>query len=184
MDMWKKQSKKIIANNGLVSAELHTVELPSGKIIDDYLYIKPKDGALVVATTNRQELILLEHYKYAINRTILTLPGGLADTAKENLLETARRELFEETGYTTEKFHKLGFFYPMPGNINQKTEVFFANGCEIAEGKASLDETEFIKVKLIPLRELKIFLLSGKITDGMSLAALYLYINSNLNKNG
>ena len=182
MTKWKKIESKKIYQNPLFTTEMHLVELPNGKQISDYLYLNAKDGANIVAITEKEELILIEQYKYAINKTILTTPGGLADSKKENLLHTAKRELLEETGYVAKKITKIGEFYPLPGNVTQKTFVFLATGCYKKSSKLSLDETEFIKVKLIPLSKLNKLIKENKLNDSMSLAALTFYIN-NINKN-
>lgn len=174
---WKKISSKIVKKNKYFQTEFHKIKLPTGKIIDDYLFINCKNGAIVVAITGKNELILLNQYKYAVNESILTLPGGIADFKNENLLKTAKRELLEETGYIAGNIKKLGDFFPLPGNNPQHTSVYLALNCKNIQKQISEDETEFIKVKLVPLNILKDLISQNKIKDCMSLAALCLFIN-------
>ncbi len=175
---WKKISSKIVKKSALFSVELHDVRLPSGKVIDEYLYIHPKNGAIVIALTNKKELILISQYRYAVNKRVLTLPGGLAEARSENLATTAKRELLEETGYRPKKILRLGTFYPMPGTIDQHTDVFLATGCTRVSRAESPDETESLQVKLIPLQRLPSLIGKNTLRDSMSLAAVFLYIHS------
>jgi ADP-ribose pyrophosphatase len=180
---WKKISSKIVMENKYFSTEFHKVKLPNGNIIDDYLYINCKNGSIVVAITENNELILLKQYKYGVNDSILTLPGGIAETKNEDLLKTAKREFLEETGYVVGSIKKLGDFFPLPGNNPQHTSVYLALNCKNKQKQTSVDETEFIKVKLFPLRTLKDLIYKNKIKDCMSLAALCLFINKFNNNN-
>lgn len=173
---WKKISSKVVKENKYFKTEFHKVELPSGKIIDDYLFINCKNGSIVIAITEKNELILVKQYKYAVNDSLLTLPGGIADVKNEDLLKTAKRELLEETGYAAGNISKLGDFFPLPGNNPQHTAIYLALNCKIKQKQISLDEAEFIKVKLVSLKTLKNLISKNKIKDGMSLAALCLYI--------
>lgn len=175
---WEKTSSKIVKKSALFSVEFHDIRLPNGKVIDEYLYIHPKNGAIVVAITNKEELILISQYRYAVNKRILTLPGGLAEDRSENLSTTAKRELLEETGFHPKKILRLGSFYPMPGTIDQHTDVFLATGCTRVSRAESPDETESLQVKLIPLQVLPSLIERNTLRDGMSLAAVSLYIHS------
>lgn len=170
--MKKIASRKVTGNN-LFEIQLHDVKLKNGKIIKDYFYAQGNSGAMIVPVTEKGELVLIEHFRYAINETILNLPGGLAETKNENMLEVAKRELEEETGFTSKKFQYLGEVYPLPGNINNRTYVYLAKDCKPL-GKFNPDETEKIKIKIISLKNINQMIKDNKIKDSLTLASLML----------
>ena len=86
-----------------------TVELPNGKIIDDYHQLDLPDFTVVVARTPTGKTIVVRQYKHGVRRISLTLPGGMVDTDEVPVM-AAQRELLEETGYTAEEWHHLGSF--------------------------------------------------------------------------
>lgn len=179
MISWKKISHKTITKHKLFELQLHKIKLPNKKIINDYFFIDANNGAIVVAITAENKIIFLEHYKYAVNDTIITLPGGLADSKKENIKAVALRELKEETGYTPKNIKFLGELMPLPSNITQRTYVYLATGCKRVT-ELDLDDTETLNVKLIKIEKLKKYLKSNKIKDSLTIAALFMAKN-NLN---
>lgn len=86
-----------------------TVELPNGKIIDDYHQLELPDFTVVVARTPAEKTIIIRQYKHGVRHISLTLPGGMVETDEHPVL-AAQRELLEETGYTAEGWHHLGSF--------------------------------------------------------------------------
>ena len=86
-----------------------TVELPNGKIIDDYHQLDLPDFTVVVARTPNGETIVVRQYKHGVRRISLTLPGGMVE-ADEIPVVAAQRELLEETGYAAEGWQHLGSF--------------------------------------------------------------------------
>lgn len=86
-----------------------TIELPSGKVIDDYYRIKAPDYVLICAMNQDGRVLLERHYKPCVGKFVLTCPAGGVDDHEEPLF-AAKRELLEETGYEAEEWHKIGEF--------------------------------------------------------------------------
>ena len=62
------------------------------------------------ATFDEQDqVILIRQYKHGPRRVGLHVPGGYLASG-ENPLETARRELLEETGYASDRWRSLGSY--------------------------------------------------------------------------
>jgi len=61
----------------------------------------------VAAITKRKELILVRQFRPLLNASTIELPAGLSDIDGEGVVETAARELLEETGYKAEQYQTL-----------------------------------------------------------------------------
>lgn len=71
-----------------------------------YYTIETGDGVVVLALTKNKEIVLVRQYRPPSRSWTLELPSG-AKGEKEPALKAAKRELFEETGYTSTRFHLL-----------------------------------------------------------------------------
>jgi ADP-ribose pyrophosphatase len=126
-----------------------SVELPSGRVLNDFYRVVLPQFAVVVATTSEGKLVMVRTYKHGLGRICLTAPSGLIE-AGESPLDAARRELLEETGYSASRWECLGSFV-VDGNRQCGTaHIFLArNATKVASVKE--DDAEEIKTKLIPL---------------------------------
>jgi ADP-ribose pyrophosphatase len=90
------------------------------------------------------------------------LPAGSVDPG-EKPLQTARRELVEETGYRAKKWTKLAEFYPSPGFLSEKMTIYLATGLTAGEAKPMEDER--IATRWFTAKEIDDMIRTGKILD-------------------
>ncbi len=149
-----------------------TVELPSGKIVDDFGFIDMLDFAVFLPITASGETILIRSYKHGIRDGSLSLCAG-AFHAGEEPLTGAKRELREETGYEAETWEPLGRFVVDPNYGCGAMHAFIARGarktCEPDSG--DLEEQELL---VVPLADAIAKLRAGHISHLGSVAALAL----------
>lgn len=102
----------------------------------------------VIALTPGREVILVEQYRFGIEQPTLEIPGGMVDQG-ESPLESAKRELQEETGYTSQKWSTLGKVSANPAIQNNYNHCFLAENCK-PNGSKNPDIHEHIKVHTLP----------------------------------
>lgn len=115
-------------------------------------------AAVIVAITDADEVILVEQYRVPLKRTCLELPAGLIGDVDvgEPLVEAARRELEEETGYRAGIIEPLGFFHSSPGMVSEGFTLVRARDL-VKVGAGGGDAEEDITVHVVPRATLPAF---------------------------
>ena len=105
----------------------------------------------VIAQTPDREVVLVEQYRFGTAAPSLEIPGGVCDPG-ETPLETAQRELLEETGFHSEQWTSLGKVSANPAIQNNYNYCFLAEECT-RERTQKLDRHERIIVHIMPYQE-------------------------------
>jgi 8-oxo-dGTP pyrophosphatase MutT (NUDIX family) len=146
------------------------VRLPSGHVLDEYHVAEYPDWACVLALTADGRAVLVEQYRYGIDRVCLELPAGALD-AGEDALTAARRELREETGYEAARWTPLGRYAVEPGRHTNWGHAFVAEGARRV-GAPAHDAGEDLAVRLVPAEGLVGLVEAGRIVHGVHVAAV------------
>jgi ADP-ribose pyrophosphatase len=124
MDSWKTLSRETVFDRGkFLRVEDHTVQLPDGRIIEQWPWIITPDYINVVAVTEAGEFLCFRQVKYAVEGEALATVGGYLEPGEEPL-EAAKRELLEETGYEAPEWIALGH-YAVDANRGAGTAHYF-----------------------------------------------------------
>jgi ADP-ribose pyrophosphatase len=146
-------------------------ELPNGMLIDGFV-LEYGDWATIFALTKEQEVVLVRQYRHGLQKVLLELPGGAMDARDESPLQAARRELLEETGYTSDTFIQIGCISPNPANQTNLIYSFLALNA-VKTGSQALDETEDIEVVLKPLDEVIRMAKNSELLQSMQVSAVF-----------
>jgi 8-oxo-dGTP pyrophosphatase MutT (NUDIX family) len=112
---WTTRSRTtILDRRPWLRVESHVVELPDGRVIDDWPWVESREFANVAAVTEEGLFLLFRQTKYAVEGPTLGPVGGYLEPG-EDPLDAARRELLEETGYEATEWTSLGR-YAVDGN--------------------------------------------------------------------
>jgi len=84
----------------------------------------------------------------------------------------ARRELQEETGYTSETFTLIGSLYPQPAVQSNRYHIFLAENA-VKSGETHFDEGEDLETVLVPLNKIPRLIETGEIRHAMVVTAFY-----------
>ncbi|HAL09189.1 MAG TPA: ADP-ribose pyrophosphatase [Staphylococcus sp.] len=172
-------SKEVIYSGSIIDLEKHKVQLPNGNTSEREIVLH--NGAVsVLAITPENEVIVVEQFRKAMEKTLIEIPAGKLEVGEERE-SAAKRELEEETGYIADKLELIGEVYGCPGFCNEKVSIYIAN--DLKEGKVNLDEDEFLHLSKIPIDNIKSLLLSQEIEDAKTMIAFqYLLLNYNHSK--
>lgn len=97
-------------------------------------------GACVIARPTPHEIVLVKQHRHAVGADLWEVPAGMVEPG-EPPLETARRELIEETGYRCASLRFLWSIYTTPGFCNERIHFFVADGLTPGESKPDDDES-------------------------------------------
>ena len=159
-----------VFKGGLLEVRKDRVLLPNGQeSIREYI-VHP--GAVVIlAFLDNGNLLFERQFRYPLRRVFLELPAGKID-AGEAILDTARRELLEETGHLAGQWEYLGVMHPCIGYSDERIEVFAARELQRVS-KQQLDHNEFLDVIELSPDAAKQAVWSGLITDAKTITSLF-----------
>ncbi len=149
---WKILNQKYIEKNKWVKLRKDAC-IVNGKKVDDYYVLELQDVSCVVAVTKHKKILLIKEYKHAVQKEILQLPCGYIDKG-EKPLQTAQRELLEETGFSSSHWKFLGKCAGSPGRLTHYYHFFLAECCE-KNNEQHLDDLETLRVIECDLEEIK-----------------------------
>ena len=89
-------------------------------------YLRHPGAVAVLAINDENQVLTVQQYRRPVDSYLLELPAGLRDTTDENTLETAKRELLEETDYVAQNWQHLHTFMTSPGCNDEVIEIFLA----------------------------------------------------------
>ena len=132
-------------------------------------YIRHPGAVMIAAELDGGRLVLERQFRYPHGREFIELPAGKRD-AGEPALETAKRELLEETGYVAAEWRRLGVIHTAIAYTDETIEFWHARGLEKRERK--LDAGEFLEVFDLELEKAVEQVGDGRITDAKTVAGL------------
>jgi len=164
------KSDLIYQGKVLLEVRRDQVRLPDGKeTVREY--VKHSGAVVIIPVLDNGDLIFEKQYRYPVQRIMLELPAGKIDSG-EAVLNTAMRELYEETGYIATEWRHLGRMHPCVGYSNERIEIFLAQGLQ-QESTQHPDQGEFIELLTLSLEEAINRVKIGQITDGKTIVALF-----------
>lgn len=168
---WTTLASRTLLDRWWIRLREDRVRLPTGAEIEEFHVAEYPDWALAVAITDAGEAVLVEQYRYAVDRIGLEFAAGVIGEGEEPL-EAARRELREETGYEADDWTALGRCAVEPARHTNYGHLFVARGARRV-GSPELDATEDLRVRLVPAAHLVDLVERSEIVHGTHVAAVF-----------
>ncbi len=167
---WITHSSKEIYSNPWITLTEHNVTNPGGGQ-SIYGKVHYKNWALgIIPLDENQNTWLVGQYRYTLDEYSWEIPmgGGLLDIPK---LDSAKRELKEETGLTGSKWTEICKIHTSNSVTDEVGYAYLAE--DLTEGETKFEESEDLKIWKLPFREAVAMCDRGEITDSLSVVAIY-----------
>lgn len=167
---WKTLSSEVKYNNPWIKLTEYQVLNPSGKP-GIYGVVDFKNAAIgVLALDKNQNTWLVGQWRYPLNEYSWEIPEGGGPLGTDPL-ESAKRELKEETGLIAKKYTELGRIHTSNSVCNEYGILYLAQ--ELEQNESEPDENEDLQIKKLPFAEAYQMVLDGLITDSLSQVAIF-----------
>jgi 8-oxo-dGTP pyrophosphatase MutT (NUDIX family) len=163
-----------IYSGRIVSLRTDTVAMPGGGTSVREVVHHP--GAVgIVAIDDEDRVVMVRQYRHAVGEHLWELPAGLRDVAGEPPVDSARRELAEETQLAAERWSLLTTQYPSPGFCDELVLLYLAEGLSDAarpDGFVVEHEELDMTVVRVPLAEAVQWVFDGTVRNSLAVIGL------------
>ena len=135
-------------------------------------FVKHPGSVAILPMVDDDHVCLIHSRRLTVGKTLIEIPAGTREP-NESPLETARRELAEETGYRADHFDELAAYYPSPGITDERMRIFVARG--LTAGDHAREPNEEIENLVVSWSDAMQMLQRGEIQDGKTIIALLMY---------
>jgi ADP-ribose diphosphatase len=153
----------------LLKVQRDRVRLPDGSE-GTREYIRHPGAVAIVPVFDDGRVLLERQFRYPHRRVFIELPAGNLEPGEPHL-DTAKRELLEETGYSAAQWTRLGVIHTAIAYTDEAIELFLAKKLK-NEGKPRLDAGEFVETIALSFDAAIEMVRDGRITDAKSVAGL------------
>ncbi len=187
---WKLSKEEHIIQDAWIDFRRNLYKLPNGAEIGPVYNYSKHSFSVIVATDKQGRYICVKQYRHGIDEITTEFPAGGIEyqlrsdlpyitaqntiATEEDALHAAKRELLEETGYTSENFTHLLTIPAHATLASNNVHIYAATDC-IKKSSQHLDDTEFLNVQLLTEDELKKKIFDGDFKQAHHVLAWYLF---------
>ncbi|MFA7244965.1 MAG: NUDIX hydrolase [Candidatus Magasanikbacteria bacterium] len=169
----KKISEETLHENPWCKYKHDTYEKPNGQV-GDYFYLESEGSVMIVPVLSDGRIALVLQQRYLFEKQSIEFPAGKAK-GNQTILEAAKAELQEETGYTADEMVNVGIFAYAPAQIKNYCNVYIAHVSK--QGEQNLDDSEEIDVLYRRPDEIEEMIKNNEIFNGPTMAVWALVRN-------
>jgi ADP-ribose pyrophosphatase len=160
--------RRVIYRGLKIDLALQSVELADGSIAEREVVVHAGAVALV-PIIDRNHVCLVKNHRHAIGQTLLEVPAGTINKG-EAPLQTAERELAEETGFRAGRLSAVGDWFVSPGVMTERMFLFLCE--DLTPGATDHQPDERLEPVIVPWNEALAMVHDGRINDAKSMLGL------------
>jgi len=138
------------------------------------IILEGADSTNIIPVLPDGRFLLVRQYRFGTRSTTLELPGGIVDPGEASL-RAAKRELREETGYTSTRWTYLGKVPSNPVFMDSYIHHWLAEDVALTAA-TDMDDGEFTEPLLVSPADIKRYLKAGKLEHPHTISALTRYL--------
>jgi ADP-ribose pyrophosphatase len=164
-------NERTLLENRRFAVVERTVTRPDGQSAS-VQFVRHHGSVAILPILDDGRVCLIRNRRLTVDKTLIEIPAGTREP-NEPPLETAHRELAEETGYRADRMEELISYYPSPGVLSERMYIYVAR--DLTPGDAAREANEEIENYLVSWDEALALVERGEIVDGKTVLALLLY---------
>lgn len=164
----KKLKSQTIYKGKIFSVTKDEVLLGNGLLRDRE--VVHHNGGVVILAERNGNILLVKQYRYPAQSALYELPAGKLDKKNESIIDAAKRELEEETGFIAKNWESLGYVMPTPGFCTEKLYLFYAT--DLVQTEQNPEEGEIIDYLEVTKSDVFKMVKEGEIVDAKTICAL------------
>lgn len=176
MKKWKLLSAKSLLDTPWMKVEDRSYDVGDGVVREHYYHIQKQDFAVIIPVMPDGRLVVVRQYRRGTDEFLYEWPAGMVDPG-EDVVQTAVRELAEETGYIGEG-RLLATLHVQPAFASMRAHVVLVKIQQA--GQPDLDPDETLEVHLFEVEEVRRMIRLGWIVDMTFLAAFQCFEHQSL----
>lgn len=172
---WKVLNSEYLHRRPWLTVRKERLEMPNGNIVPEYYVLEYPNWVNIIAITKEGKFLMVEQYRHAIGQTCMEICAGVCEPEDASPLESAKRELLEETGYGNGTWTEYIRVAPNAGANSNYSYCFIARDVEKVS-EQHLEFSEDLAVHLLSLDEVKALLAGGEIVQATMAAPLWKFM--------
>lgn len=152
---WVSKNKKRIGDFKIFTIDSIQRESLSSGVSGEFFLVNSPDWMMIIPLLKDEKgrdcFLMVKQYRHGSDSITLEFPAGMVDPG-EDVMDTAIRELSEETGYKSRDIREVGSINPNPAFMTNRTTTFVARDI-IKTGDQKLDKHEEIETVIVPVEE-------------------------------
>ena len=172
MEKFERLERNLVYEGSIINMYKDTIKVSNGNIVE-WDFIGHKGAAAAIPVTDDGKIILVKQWRNSLDRFTYEIPAGGLEGEDEPMIEAAKRELEEETGYKSDDLEFLISLRTTVAFCNERIDVFVAKN--LVKTKQNLDRDEEIEIKEFDKDELLSLIRSGEMQDSKTVSAILAY---------
>ncbi len=173
---WEVLSSEYLHRSAWLTVRKERLKLPDGRELPEYYVLEYPDWINVIALTADDRMVLVRQYRHALGRTSFELPAGVRESKDAAVIDAAKRELLEETGYGGGEWSEFMVLSANPSTTNNLTYTFLARNV-VRMKEPELDATEHLTCHLFSCKEVRRMLEEGEFIQSLMAAPLWKFFS-------